>query len=54
MVYNIYMTKEQLSSSPDFDEWFLDTHGGTGRAVWEDDDADEVLFDDYSENEDEQ
>ena len=45
--------KELLSSTPDWDEIYLETHGGSTRASWEDEDVDEVESDDYSENDEE-
>jgi hypothetical protein len=33
-------------STPDWDEWYSETHGGSNKATWEmDDDVDEVDFD---------
>ena len=49
----IKLMKELLSSTPDWDEIYLETHGGSTRASWEDEDVDEVESDDYSENDEE-
>ena len=37
-----------------FEDWFFETHGGTGDPTWEhEEDADEVMEDDYSEQDEE-
>lgn len=51
------MSQLPLKVSPEntdaFSEWYFETHGGTDNASWEDDECDEVVEDDYSENDEE-
>lgn len=48
----IFVMKKE--STPDWDEWYSETHGGTNKASWElDEDVDEVESDDYGEDDQE-
>jgi len=36
--------KVLAGSTDPFDDWFFETHGGTGKATWEDDDIPDTMY----------